>query len=196
MCPAGRNWRWPFPWAPPTLFSAARERPTTELRLALAHADRVVILMDSFGELERAGALAAEMDTTIRCGVRLTVNPTGLWRKFGIPLQDLPVIFGHRPPASPVTLTGLQFHTSWNLSPAPQVAFIGELGKGLAAMPAADRARLNLSISAAGTGRNRASGFRRQEREGKQREALGQPAGDTTPIIICRRPPSKLLPKR
>jgi diaminopimelate decarboxylase len=107
-----------------------------ELRLAVSNADRVVILMDSFGELERLGSLAAEMDKTIRCGVRLTVNPTGLWRKFGIPLKDMPAFFEAARRYPRMSLAGLQFHTSWNLSPAPQIAFIRELGDVLAAMPA------------------------------------------------------------
>ena len=149
-----------------------------ELRLAVSHADRVVILMDSFGELARLGTLAAEMDTTIRCGVRLTVNPTGLWRKFGIPLPDLPAFMDAARRYPRVNLAGLQFHTSWNLSPAPQIAFIGELGKMLAAMPAGARGQIEFIdigggywpepgewLQAAGTP------------EGKLREALGLPPG-------------------
>ena len=113
-----------------------------ELRLAVSHADRVVILMDSFGELERLGPLAAEMDTTVCCGVRLTVNPTGLWRKFGIPLPELPVFIDAARRYPRLNLTGLQFHTSWNLSPQPQIDFIRVLGQRLAAMPAAVRGQI------------------------------------------------------
>ena len=113
-----------------------------ELRLAVSHADRVVILMDSFGELARLGPLAAEMDTTIRCGVRLTVNPTGLWRKFGIPLPELPAFIDAASRYPRLHLTGLQFHASWNLSPQPQIDFIRALGQRLAAMPAAARGQI------------------------------------------------------
>ncbi len=148
-----------------------------ELRLAIAHADRVVVLLDSFGELERLGPLAASMKVTIHCGVRLTVNPTGLWRKFGIPLHDLPAFMAATRRHPRVALSGLQFHSSWNRSPEPQIAFIGELGNALAAMPAAARAQIEFIdigggywpeqgewLQAAGTA------------EGKRREALGQPA--------------------
>lgn len=154
-------------------------KTTEELRLAVTHADRVVILMDSFGELERLASLATAMDTTVRCGVRLTVNPTGLWRKFGIPLQDLPAFLDAARRHAHVNLTGLQFHTSWNLSPEPQIAFIIALGETLATLPAVARASIEFIdigggywpeqgewLQAAGTP------------EGKQREALGQPAGD------------------
>ncbi len=164
--------------APDIVFSGPG-KTVDELRLAVSHADRVVILMDSLGELERLAALTAEMATTVRCGVRLTVNPTGLWRKFGIPLQDLPVFLDTARRHPYVTMTGLQFHTSWNLSPEPQVAFIASLGKVLADLPAADRATLTFIdigggywpeqgewLQAAGTP------------EGKQREAFGWSAGD------------------
>jgi diaminopimelate decarboxylase len=164
--------------APDIVFSGPG-KTVDELRLAVSHADRVVILMDSFGELERLAALTAEMATTVRCGVRLTVNPTGLWRKFGIPLQDLPAFLDAARRHPRVTMTGLQFHTSWNLSPEPQVAFIATLGKVLADLPAADRAALTFIdigggywpeqgewLQAAGTP------------EGRQREAFGRPAGD------------------
>ncbi|BBO71988.1 diaminopimelate decarboxylase [Desulfosarcina alkanivorans] len=147
-----------------------------ELCLAVAHADRVVLLLDSFGELERLAPLAASMKTTIRCGVRLTVNPTGLWRKFGIPLHDLPAFMDAARRHSRVALCGLQFHSSWNLSPAPQIAFIGKLGSALAAMPAAARAQIEFIdigggywpeqgewLQAAGTD------------QGKRRQALGRP---------------------
>ena len=70
------------------VFSGPGKTPQ-ELRLAAAHADRVVVLLDSFGELHRLETIGAELNCTVRCGVRLTVNLHGLWRKFGIPLDDL-----------------------------------------------------------------------------------------------------------
>ncbi len=55
-----------------------------ELTLAATHHDRVMVLMDSFGELHRLNSVAASMKKSVRTGVRLTTNPNGLWRKFGI----------------------------------------------------------------------------------------------------------------
>ena len=166
-----------FLGAPDIVFSGPG-KTLQELRLAVSHADRVVILIDSFGELERLGPLAAEVDATIRCGVRLTVNPTGLWRKFGIPMTDLPAFMDAVRRYPRVHLSGLQFHTSWNLSPAPQIAFIRELGEMLAAMPAEARGSIEFIdigggywpeqgewLQAAGTP------------EGKLRDALDLPAG-------------------
>lgn len=110
-----------------------------ELLLAAGQAERVVILMDSFGELGRLERAAASLNQTVRAGVRLTTDPRGLWRKFGIPLEDLPAFAVAAQDYPHVHLQGLQFHTSWNMDPAAQVAFIQALGRRLAPMPAAFR---------------------------------------------------------
>jgi diaminopimelate decarboxylase len=106
-----------------------------ELLLAATHADKVVILMDSPGELERLAGVASWLKQTVRCGVRLTVNPNGLWRKFGIPLDDLADFFRAAAQYPYIRLSGLQFHTSWNLSPKHQIAFIEKLGKTIGKLP-------------------------------------------------------------
>ncbi len=106
-----------------------------ELRLAAACSDRVVVLMDSFGELQRLETVAAELGRTVRCGVRLTVNAQGLWRKFGIGIEKLAGFWQAATQCPHVNLTGLQFHSSWNLSPQPQVDFIQILGAALMHMP-------------------------------------------------------------
>jgi diaminopimelate decarboxylase len=113
-----------------------------ELRLAATHGDRVVVLMDSFGELRRLTAIAAEENQPIRCGVRLTVNPTGLWRKFGIATQSLPAFWKEANQYRHIHLVGLQFHSSWNLSPQTQISFTQILGKIIQDMPAACRSQI------------------------------------------------------
>ena len=149
-----------------------------ELHLAVAHADQVVILIDSFGELRRLESIAAGLNRNVRCGVRLTVNPDGLWRKFGIVAQELPAFYDAACRCDHIQLLGLQFHSSWNLSPDPQVAFIQLLGKVLADMPVEFITRIEFIdigggywpaqgewLQAAGTP------------EGKLHEALGKRAG-------------------
>lgn len=106
-----------------------------ELEMAVRHADRVVVLMDSGGELERLERAAASRGTVVRAGVRLTTNPDGLWRKFGIPLEQLPEFLRAARRHPHLRLEGLQFHTSWNLSPDAQVAFIERLGRVLRGLP-------------------------------------------------------------
>ena len=107
-----------------------------ELILAVENAERVTLVIDSFRELAACEALAAVKGVTIRAGVRLCPNPTGLWRKFGVSLADLPRFFQEAEKCPHVDLQGLQFHTSWNLSPKAQTDFIALLGKELAAYPA------------------------------------------------------------
>ncbi len=102
-----------------------------ELQLAARHSDRVTVLMDSFSELERLEKAAAELQTSIKTGVRLTTDERGLWRKFGIPLSRLDSFMQKAVGCSHVMLGGLQFHTSWNLDPGPQANFIARLGESL-----------------------------------------------------------------
>ncbi len=106
-----------------------------ELALAVAHKDRVTILIDSFGELARLEAVAAGRQATVRAGVRLCTNPEGLWRKFGILPDQLPAFHEAARQCPHVSLQGIQFHTSWNLTPDAHTAFIRTLGARLAAMP-------------------------------------------------------------
>jgi diaminopimelate decarboxylase len=102
-----------------------------ELQLAVRHSNKVTVLMDSFGELDRLERVAAELQTRINAGVRLTTGERGFWRKFGIPLSRLDSFIKKAAGCSHVLLSGLQFHTSWNLDPDPQVNFIERLGHSL-----------------------------------------------------------------
>jgi len=116
------------------IFSGPGKLPE-ELNLAVAHRDQVTILIDSFGELDRLQQAAESADGTIRAGVRLTVDERGFWRKFGIPLKDLGRFFAAAESCPNIRLCGLQFHTSWNLDPSNQVAFIERLGAALKDLP-------------------------------------------------------------
>jgi len=113
-----------------------------ELALAAAHAGRVTVLLDSFAELARLTAAAAARGVTVRAGVRLTVDPRGLWRKFGIALGELDRFLAEAEACGHVQVRGLQFHTSWNLDPSAQVDFLGRLGRTLRRLPTARARRL------------------------------------------------------
>ncbi len=102
-----------------------------ELDLAFRHRERVTVLMDSFGELERLEKVAGEGGAAVGAGIRLTVDERGMWRKFGIPLSELPRFMESALRCRHVRLHGLQFHTSWNLDPSNQVRFIERLGDAL-----------------------------------------------------------------
>jgi diaminopimelate decarboxylase len=106
-----------------------------ELLQAVKSADMTVVLIDSFNELDRLHDVASSLQRTVRAGVRVSNNPTGLWRKFGIHLDDL-LKFQERAAKYPyVDLQGIQFHSSWNLDPERQVDFIEKLGGVLSGMP-------------------------------------------------------------
>jgi diaminopimelate decarboxylase len=117
------------------IFFSGPGKTNEELTAAIGQADRVTILMDSFGELERLDHLTRHHQRAVRAGIRLATDHSGLWRKFGIPLSSLRD-FLHKAREAPfIHLAGLQFHTSWNLSPSAQVTFIARLGSVLRDLP-------------------------------------------------------------
>lgn len=102
-----------------------------ELKLAVDNSSRVTVLLDSFGELARLEEIASQCGTAVRAGVRLATGDSGIWKKFGIPLEKLSSFFDAAQKCAHVDLYGLQFHVSWNLTPEPQVIFIARLGAEL-----------------------------------------------------------------
>ena len=106
-----------------------------ELVLATDYCDRVIILVDSFGELVRLENVTKNRHTRVSIGVRLTTQPLGLWRKFGILPEELRNFWEIVQNSDHIQFKGLQFHTSWNLSPAAQVDFIKYLSEILTHMP-------------------------------------------------------------
>ncbi len=108
-----------------------------ELALAFEHRHCTTLLLDSFGELDRLKQILSKTNAKnpIKVGVRLTTNPNGLWRKFGIPADQLPAFWEQIKSQSNIKFTGLQFHSSWNLTPERQVEFISALGLILKKMP-------------------------------------------------------------
>ncbi len=113
-----------------------------ELVLAVQNRGRVTVLIDSFGELERLEAIAAEAGAAVRAGVRLTTDERALWAKFGIPLSSLPAFLADAGRAGHIRLRGLQFHTSWNMNPDNQVGFISRLAGALGNLDTAARKKI------------------------------------------------------
>jgi diaminopimelate decarboxylase len=107
-----------------------------ELCLATMHAETVIVLIDSFGELNRLEGIARSLDRAVRVGIRLTTETAGPWRKFGVEPNSLPAFWESLRQCAYLRLKGLQFHTSWNLSPKRQIEFIHALGSVLQGMPA------------------------------------------------------------
>jgi len=112
-----------------------------ELLLAVENADRVTVLIDSSGELERLAEIARTKSTRIRAGVRIT-PPSSEWRKFGVPLERLRAFWERAGQLEFVDLCGLQFHTSWNHDPAAQVATIEAIGREIRQWPKSMRRQI------------------------------------------------------
>ena len=106
-----------------------------ELALASRHPDRVIILLDSIGEARRLASVLEEKQMRIPVGLRLNNNPEGLWRKFGVLPENLLSAFQNIQALDRLDFQGLQFHSSWNLNPDRQTAFIKKLGQILSTMP-------------------------------------------------------------
>ncbi len=175
------------------LFSGpGKTRP--ELSLAVAHRDCVTVLLDSFAELERLEWIAAKAEAAIRAGVRLTTNERGLWRKFGIPLADLPGFFARAEECPHVLVGGLQFHTSWNMDPGAQVAFLERLGAALRNLPAEHRAQLEFLDIGGGFWPPQGEWLQPAGTpEGKLREAIRPESEPTPPSLTHHRFPAKPL---
>jgi diaminopimelate decarboxylase len=100
-----------------------------ELKLVIQNQKYITVLMDSYSELERLNNLALKARVSIIAGVRITTDERALWNKFGIPLNYLPDFFNKAEKYKNIHLKGIQFHTSWNLTPEKYVIFIKRLGR-------------------------------------------------------------------
>jgi diaminopimelate decarboxylase len=118
-------------------------KTNAELETAVANDQRVTVLLDSPGELHRLEDVAAGHGKIMRCGVRLTVDTQGLWRKFGIAPETLPAFWEATCHCPHIYLSGLQFHSSWNLTPRTQIMFIRNLAAILKQMPLAFHEQLD-----------------------------------------------------
>ena len=149
-----------------------------ELELALKHGHYVVVLIDSFGELQRLAKIAAEHNRTIRAGVRLRTDPGGLWRKFGIAPTALRDFWRATERCPHIRLEGLQFHTSWNLSPESQIKYIEQLGQVIADLPEPVRKQIGFVDIGGGYWPEHGEWLRAEGTPaGIIRKALGQSAG-------------------
>lgn len=99
-----------------------------ELTLALDYADRVIINIDSFGELRRLNRLTNLRNVKVSAGVRIAATVHGAWKKFGIPLDRLSDFWAEAQQYPGINLMGIQTHMSWNTDAAPFDAVFSELG--------------------------------------------------------------------
>ncbi len=160
------------------IFFSGPGKTDSELSSALENQERVTVLIDSFGELDRLEEISRRMKRSIRAGVRLTTVEDGLWRKFGIPRARLAEFFREAERAPFVRLEGIQFHTSWNLTPQAQTDFISRLGKALRELPSSALAQIRFIDIGGGY----------WPEQGEWLRAGGTPAGILRKILFPREP--------
>lgn len=106
-------------------------KTVAELSLAASNADRVIVNIDSFRELEKLGQAARACNTAVRAGVRIFIPDHGSWSKFGIPLPELARFWREADRTGGVRLEGIQFHISWNRDAEPYEQALRALGEYL-----------------------------------------------------------------
>jgi diaminopimelate decarboxylase len=103
----------------------------SELRLAAAHREKVTLLLDSGGELERLSRIVSKTGPShgpVRTGIRIRGQHHGIWEKFGVSLEQMGPLFQQALSTPGIEPQGIQFHTSWNLDPGAQVKMIKAIG--------------------------------------------------------------------
>ncbi len=116
-----------------------------ELNLAIRNRDKVTLLMDSAGEMERVSGLVQASDlgeVPLKVGFRLRGQHHGIWGKFGVPPERFPDLFSKALTLRNLDPQGIQFHTSWNMGPEAQVKMIERVGACVKVLPESSQSRL------------------------------------------------------
>jgi len=116
-----------------------------ELNIAIQNKDKVTLLMDSAGEMERVSGLVQESDLgeiPLKVGFRLRGLHHGIWGKFGVPPERFPELFTRALTVKGLDPRGIQFHTSWNMGPQAQVKMIERVGACVKTLPESSQRRL------------------------------------------------------
>ncbi|MCX6789658.1 MAG: hypothetical protein NTZ42_03575 [Candidatus Gribaldobacteria bacterium] len=100
-----------------------------DLSLAVSNREKVIVNIDSFGELTRLGELTNRSKTAVKAGVRIFIEEAhGKWNKFGIDLSDLRKFFKVAQKYQYLDLCGIQCHMSWNKNSQPYKKAIKAIG--------------------------------------------------------------------
>lgn len=98
-----------------------------ELKLALQNYKKVIINIDSWGELNRLKKLLVVKPVPIFLGVRVYTKSQGEWSKFGTPLNELKIFWQKAKSLPGAKLIGIHFHSSWNQDAKPYQTIIKEI---------------------------------------------------------------------
>ncbi len=95
-----------------------------DLDLAVRHADRVTVNLDSFREMRLLSQVAIGLGKMAPAGVRINTAEHGVWSKFGIPLGELASLWREAQRLGGIDMQGIQSHSSWSHDAGPYVAII------------------------------------------------------------------------
>ncbi|MCX6799691.1 MAG: alanine racemase [Candidatus Falkowbacteria bacterium] len=99
------------------LFSGPGKKQT-DFELVFKNYKKIIVNIDSFGELKKLGEMAQKKKIKIEAGIRISpVNQD--WSKFGIKLDRLRDFFNEAKQYEFISLVGVQIHSSWNEDAAP-----------------------------------------------------------------------------
>ena len=116
-----------------------------ELMLAIQNRNKVTLLMDSDGEMEKVSGLIQASDLgeiPVKVGFRLRGQHHGIWGKFGVPPERFPDLFSKALTIKNLDPQGIQFHTSWNMGPEAQIRMIERVGACVKVLPESSQSRL------------------------------------------------------
>jgi len=106
-----------------------------ELRLAARNHDKVTVLLDSGGELQRLATLLGEiapLKGPVKVGFRTRGLHHGIWeKKFGVALDEVAPLLRKALSTPGLEPGGIQFHTSWNMGPDAQIKMIKMVGSNI-----------------------------------------------------------------
>ncbi|OGK18328.1 hypothetical protein A3G67_03470 [Candidatus Roizmanbacteria bacterium RIFCSPLOWO2_12_FULL_40_12] len=102
-----------------------------ELMIALKHNRKVVLNIDSTGEIRKLKSLIKKIKKKLQVGIRISTSDHGKWTKFGIPLHELSSIWKDLKKDDFLQPEGIQAHMSWNETAEPYKNIISTIARYL-----------------------------------------------------------------
>jgi diaminopimelate decarboxylase len=100
-----------------------------ELKYAFKNFKEIIVNVDSFDELERIKKINLKKE--IKIGVRVSTVFQKEWQRFGIPLKELKKFFKKVKNIKNLTVSGIEFHKSWNKNSKPYLDTLDKIKKYL-----------------------------------------------------------------
>lgn len=99
-----------------------------DFELVARHRRRVIVHLESPGELQALAGFAAGRGLALRCGLRISTRYQSRWKKFGMPLDQAAACVRQLRKLPQLELVALHFHSGTLPGPRPLVGTLRELG--------------------------------------------------------------------